>query len=89
MVAQQMVSKETKETLNFAWCQWAMMGIAAPGIDLESTCFLRRGRLPCAGSESTAGDANQLFSVACTPVKTVWPCVSWKLIFLLLFAYFI
>lgn len=56
--------------------------IAAPGIDLESTCFLRQGRLPCAGSESTAGDANQLSSVTCTPVKTVWLCVSWTLIFL-------
>lgn len=51
-------------------------GIAAPGIDLESTCFLRQGRIPCAGSESTAGDANQLFSVTCTPVKTVWLCMS-------------
>lgn len=30
-------------------------GIAAPGTDLESTCFLRQGRFPCAGSESTAG----------------------------------
>lgn len=59
-------------------------GIAAPGIDLESTYFLRLGRLPCAGSKSTAGDVNQLFSVICTPVKTVWLCVSWTLIFILL-----
>lgn len=27
-------------------------------------------------------DANQLSSVTCTPVKTVWLCVSWTLIFL-------
>lgn len=57
-------------------------GIAAPGIDPESTCSLRQCGHPCAGSTSAAADVNQLSSVTRTPVKSVWLCVSWTLIFL-------
>lgn len=58
-------------------------GIAGPGIDPESTCSLGQCRLLCAWGKSAAADINQLSSVTrCTPVKTVWLCVSWTLIFL-------
>lgn len=51
-------------------------GIAAPGIDPESTCSLGQCRLSCAEG------VNQLSSVTSAPVKTVCLCVSWTLIFL-------
>lgn len=61
---------------------WVLQVLQHLGLIWRAPAFSRQGRLPCAGSESTAGDANQLFSVTCTPVKTVWLCVSWTLIFL-------
>lgn len=58
-------------------------GIAAPGIDPESTYSLGQCRLLGAGGGQERCSGFKIsFSVTCTPVKTVWLCVSWTLIFL-------
>lgn len=74
--------KEAKQNLNASWLSRAVMGVAglaAPGIDPESTCSLGQCIFPVQGAR---GDGNQLSSVTRTPVKTVWLCMSWTFVFL-------